>query len=98
MADSQVHAYISGSVQGVSFRYFAYHEALKLGLSGWVRNLRDGRVEAVFAGNRKSIEQMLDWCKEGPPAARVEAVDAEFENLSESWDGFHVRPTPSPAQ
>ena len=98
MADSQAHAYISGIVQGVSFRYFAYHEALKLGLSGWVRNLRDGRVEAVFVGDRAAIERMLDWCKEGPPAARVHAVDAEFENLSESLDGFHVRPTPSPTE
>jgi acylphosphatase len=72
MQTSQVHAVISGQVQGVSFRYFTYHEALKLGLKGWVRNLRDGRVEALFEGEQESIERVLAWCKLGPPAARVE--------------------------
>ena len=96
MDETQAHAFISGRVQGVSFRYYTYHEALKLGLSGWVRNLRDGRVEAVFAGEREAVEKILDWCKEGPPAARVDDVDAVMEDRTEDLDGFHVHPTPPP--
>jgi acylphosphatase len=93
MQTSQVHAVITGQVQGVSFRYFTYHEALKLGLKGWVRNLRDGRVEALFEGEQESIERVLGWCKLGPPAARVEEVQVEWQPPSGKLDAFRVRPT-----
>jgi acylphosphatase len=96
MADSRAHVYISGRVQGVSFRYYTYHEALKRGLRGWVRNLLDGRVEAVFEGEKESIDKVLEWTKSGPPAARVDSVDVEWEEPSDSLTGFNVRATAGP--
>ena len=96
MADSRAHAYISGSrVQGVSFRYYTYHEALKGGLHGWVRNLRDGRVEAVFEGERGAIEKVLKWSENGPPAAHVDRVEVEWDEPSDSLTGFKVLGTAS---
>lgn len=95
MAENRAHALISGRVQGVSFRYFTYHEALKHGLSGWVRNTSDGTVEAVFQGERSAIEEVLEWCKMGPPAASVDQVEVQWEDASEVLDGFKVRPTAS---
>lgn len=90
MADSRAHAYISGDVQGVSFRYYTYHEALKHGLRGWVRNLQDGRVEAVFEGEKANIEKVLAWSQNGPPAAQVDRVDVDWEKPSDSLTGFNV--------
>ena len=93
MGKSRAHAVISGRVQGVSFRYYAYHEALKHGLKGWVRNLSDGRVEALFEGDRQAIERVLAWCKLGPPAAQVDEVQVEWQDSSEQLEAFNVRPT-----
>jgi acylphosphatase len=64
-----------GRVQGVGYRAWAEYTALDLGLEGWVRNRRDGTVEALFAGSQEAVEAMLDACREGPPGARVEAID-----------------------
>lgn len=69
-----VEARITGRVQGVWFRAWTRDEALRLGLSGWVRNEPDGSVRALFAGPRQHVEAMLARCREGPPMARVEAV------------------------
>ncbi len=66
---------ISGRVQGVGYRAWAVTKATHLGLQGWVRNLKDGQVEAVFAGEQAMIEQMIEACKEGPDHARVEAIE-----------------------
>ena len=71
------HAVMRGRVQGVGYRAFVEDEALRLGLEGWVRNRRDGTVEAVFSGADDVIARMIDGCRRGPPAARVEAVDVE---------------------
>ena len=71
------HVVMRGRVQGVGYRAFVEHEALRLGLEGWVRNRRDGTVEAVFSGADDVVAAMIDACRRGPPAARVEAVDAE---------------------
>jgi acylphosphatase len=71
------HVVMRGRVQGVGYRAFVEHEALRLGLEGWVRNRRDGTVEAVFSGADDVVAVMIDACRRGPPAARVEAVDAE---------------------
>ncbi len=93
MADEnteRVHVYISGKVQGVSFRDATHDEAESLGLSGWVRNLQDGRVEAVFEGDTDSVRQMIDWCESGPSSADVEDVSVENEQ-SEGLSGFEVR-------
>ncbi len=79
-----VHVYISGTVQGVGYRYSTLEMAQHLGVKGWVRNLPDDRVEAVFEGEAVTIEQMLAWCRQGPPAARVRDVTI----VDESYQGL----------
>jgi len=69
------HIYVRGNVQGVGFRAFVEHHALQRGLEGWVRNRRDGSVEAVFAGPAKSVEGMIAACRVGPLSGRVDALD-----------------------
>jgi acylphosphatase len=66
---------IRGRVQGVGYRAFVEYEALKRGIEGWVRNRRDGAVEALFAGPRETVEAMIEACREGPFVARVDALD-----------------------
>lgn len=75
----RVHVIIYGRVQGVWFRAHTKEIADKLGIKGWVRNLPDGSVEAVFEGNEKSIEEMIKWCHQGPPLARVDRVEINYE-------------------
>jgi acylphosphatase len=70
---------VSGRVQGVFFRHSCAREAAAEGLRGSVRNLRDGRVEAVFQGPKPAVERLIDWCRTGPPAARVEQVTVSWE-------------------
>jgi len=70
----KVHLFVSGRVQGVGFLMFTKIKAENLGLSGWVRNLKDGRVEVVLVGPEEKIEEMLSWLKQGSPLARVEEV------------------------
>jgi len=69
-----VRAVIRGRVQGVWYRGWAVETAGALGLNGWIRNCRNGRVEAVFSGPREAVEAMLAQCRQGPPSARVVAV------------------------
>ena len=66
---------IRGRVQGVGYRAWAEVAALELGIQGWVRNSRDGSVEAVLAGSEEAVLTMIELCRDGPPGARVEAVD-----------------------
>ena len=66
---------IRGRVQGVGYRAWTEYMALDLGLEGWVRNRRDGTVEALFAGPQQDVEAMLEACRQGPPGARVAAID-----------------------
>ncbi|QYJ16993.1 Acylphosphatase [Rubrobacter xylanophilus DSM 9941] len=87
----RVHVYVSGRVQGVFFRDSTRERARRLGVSGWVRNLPDGRVEAVFEGESGDVDEMVRWCHEGPPHARVESVEVEEEPVSKSSEGFEVR-------
>jgi acylphosphatase len=74
-AESIRHVIIRGRVQGVGYRAWAEYEALKLGLGGFVRNRRDGTVEAVFAGPTAAVAAMIEACRQGPPGARVTAID-----------------------
>ncbi len=83
-------ALISGRVQGVFFRDSTRERAEALGLSGWVRNTPDGGVEAVFEGPEDRVAEMISWCEEGPPMARVQDVSTEQEN-PEGLTGFEVR-------
>jgi len=71
----RVHVSIEGRVQGVFFRASCVERASELGLAGWVRNALDGRVEAEFEGEPEAIEQMLTWCRVGPPLAHVERIE-----------------------
>jgi acylphosphatase len=93
MDQSKKHIRISGRVQGVGFRHFTRQTAQQLNLNGWVKNLPDGSVEAVLAGDLESMQQMLEELKKGPRMARVDdlSVDEESEALKESFDGFSVR-------
>jgi acylphosphatase len=81
---------ISGKVQGVGYRYSTVKEAQKLGLTGWVRNLTDGNVEAVFEGDKLIIEQMINWCYVGPKKSIVTEVKVETKEREFSQD-FEVR-------
>jgi acylphosphatase len=75
----RVHVWVSGRVQGVFFRATTVDEAAARGVAGWVRNGSDGRVEAVFEGEKSAVEAMIAWCRKGPPAARVSAVEVTWE-------------------
>jgi acylphosphatase len=75
----RAHLIISGRVQGVSFRWYTQQQAHRLDLSGWVRNLWDGGVEAVFEGEAQAVRQAISWCHSGPPSAWVESVQVEYE-------------------
>ena len=86
----RMRALVSGRVQGVFFRDSTQEKAEALGLSGWVRNLPDGRVEAVFEGSEDRVAEMISWCEEGPPMASVEEVSTEQEE-PEGLAGFEVR-------
>lgn len=75
----RVRVFVSGLVQGVGYRYSTVDRAKYLGLTGWVRNLPDGRVEAVFEGDKKTVESAIDWCRRGPAGAKVSDVSWEYE-------------------
>ena len=85
-----VRVLISGQVQGVGYRFWTVRQARNLGLKGWVRNLSDGRVEAVFSGDRRAVEQMVELCYQGPRAAVVKEVIMESSDV-EGICGFEVR-------
>lgn len=82
---------VSGRVQGVFFRDSTREKAGQLGLSGWVGNLPDGDVEAVFEGPAEKVSEAVDWCREGPSHASVEDVDTEYEPARGDLSGFEVR-------
>jgi acylphosphatase len=71
MVNVRAHVFINGRVQGVFFRQSTQLKAQSLGVKGWIRNLFDGRVEAVFEGDKSQVEILVDYCRHGPPAARV---------------------------
>lgn len=75
----RAHIYISGQVQGVFFRYETRRVAKELGVSGWVRNLPDGRVEVVAEGEEESVGKLIQFCRRGPPAAKVTNVEVKYE-------------------
>ena len=87
----RVHVKISGRVQGVAFRYRTQSQADSLGLKGWVRNLSDGRVEAVFEGELKKVEEMVAWCQRGPLGAHVTEVEIVREPYQGEYHHFAIR-------
>ena len=86
----RAHVWIAGRVQGVMFRAYTVDEASVRGVTGWVGNIPDGRVEAVFEGERAVVEAMIAWCRKGPPAARVSSVEVAWEEPT-GERGFEVR-------
>lgn len=86
----QAHVFISGKVQGVGYRYYTTKQAQTLKLNGWVKNLPDGRVEAVFEGKTLIVEKMIKWCYEGSPNAVVTDVAVQMK-ACEGLQGFQMR-------
>jgi acylphosphatase len=92
------HMVVRGRVQGIGYRAFVEHEALKRGIEGWARNRRDGSVEAVFAGPPDTVEAMIEACRKGPFAARIDTLD-QREGTADDLKGrrpgelFSVLPT-----
>lgn len=82
---------IRGIVQGVNFRYFTRRTALEHHLTGWVRNLPDGDVEAVFEGKESDVRRVIEWCHEGPSAARVDEILIDWEDCRGEFSDFEVR-------
>ena len=85
----RTHVFISGMVQGVGYRFSTFDKANQLGLNGWVRNISDGRVEAVFEGNKTAVEEMIRWCYKGPPGAVAKDVAVEYA-APEGIEGFEI--------
>ena len=91
MKASRVHMTISGRVQGVFYRATAEDAAHRLGLVGWVRNLPDGRVEAVAEGERDKLDAFIAECRQGPPYARVDDIELAWSEPTGEFDSFRMR-------
>jgi acylphosphatase len=87
---ARAHVFISGRVQGVNFRWYTQRKAQELGVTGWVRNLWDGRVEAVFEGEGKPVQRAVDWCHVGPPSAQVDRVEVNYEQPTGEFSRFRI--------
>ncbi|MFP4115966.1 MAG: acylphosphatase [Candidatus Aenigmatarchaeota archaeon] len=86
----RAHVFISGRVQGVTFRASTRRKAEELGVSGWVKNLSDGRVEAVFEGEKETVEEIVEWCHKGPSLAKVDGVEVGREE-PRGERGFRIK-------
>ncbi|HEX2923525.1 MAG TPA: acylphosphatase [Chloroflexota bacterium] len=91
MDQVRAHLYISGRVQGVGFRESTRRQAEMLGVTGWVRNTTDGRVEAVIEGEDSEVRRMVEWCRRGPAGAWVDRLDVNWETGTGEFDSFEVR-------
>lgn len=87
----KAHIFVSGLVQGVFFRANTVQKARELELKGWVKNLPDGRVEAIFEGEKKNVREMIEWAKRGPANARIDDFEADFEKYTGEFDNFEVK-------
>ena len=91
MVKVRAHVVISGGVQGVFFRQTTAYEAEKRGVTGWVRNLADGRVEAIFEGEEPNVKELVEYCRTGPRGARVTSVNVTWEPYTGEFETFEVR-------
>lgn len=87
---ARAHVFITGRVQGVNFRSHTRDQARQAGVEGWVRNLGDGRVEAVFEGRRAAVQRMVSWCYSGPMSAQVEQVEVAWEDPTNREGPFGI--------
>ena len=88
---ARAHVFVSGNVQGVFFRYEIRTKAIQHNVTGWVKNVRDGKVEAVFEGEKEDVEAMIAFCHRGPPSATVKGVDVLWEEPTGEFDRFRVQ-------
>jgi acylphosphatase len=88
---ARAHVFISGQVQGVFFRSETKYKADSQGVRGWVRNLPDGRVEAVFEGEEGAVKTLVEFCKHGPEGAKVTRVDLTWEEPAGTLAGFRIK-------
>lgn len=86
----RVHIIISGIVQGVNFRYYTRETARRLNLTGWVKNLPDGKVETIAEGDEKAIDEFIEWCRKGPKSARVESIEAKKGKYIGEFHDFKI--------
>lgn len=87
----RAHIFVQGMVQGVFFRVKTRQKAKVLGVTGWVKNLPDDRVEAVFEGEKEKVEQIIEWIKKGPLFSRVDDVKVDFEEYKGEFENFEIR-------
>jgi acylphosphatase len=87
----RIHLFISGRVQGVFFRAETQNQAQRLNLKGWVRNLRDGRVEVLLEGDEDNVNRMIAWCHKGPALSIIEKVDYIEELFKDEFDDFEIK-------
>jgi len=90
MEKARARVIVEGRVQGVFFRAHTQEMAYLLNLKGWVRNRRDGRVEALFEGEKAKVDQMIRWCHRGPSEARVTNVHVVWEDYAGEFEGFSI--------
>jgi acylphosphatase len=88
---ARVHIIVSGRVQGVLYRKGAQKKARELGITGWTHNRADGKVELVAEGEKQSVDQFTEWCKQGPRLAKVESCDTQFEEYKNEFPDFAIR-------
>jgi acylphosphatase len=86
----RAHIFLNGKVQGVFFRDYISREASKRTVTGWVRNMSDGRVEAIFEGKQENVHQLIDLCRNGPPQARVSKIDIYWEQYIGNFINFKI--------
>ncbi len=89
----RAHIIVSGRVQGVFFRMETRYEAMKRNITGWIRNTSEGRVEAIFEGERREVERLIDLCRRGPPDAQVTKIDVQWEKYTGVFTDFKIRRT-----
>lgn len=82
---------VHGIVQGVFFRASTREQALRIGVGGWVRNLPDGTVQALFEGEKKKVEEIVAWCHQGPPGGHVDSVDITWGKYQGEYTLFEIR-------
>lgn len=91
LSTARVHAVVSGRVQGVFFRSYTQERAYRWGLTGWVKNRSDGKVEAVFEGDEEKVKEMMEWCRKGPPGAHVTDLKVEWEEAKGEFTSFQIK-------
>jgi acylphosphatase len=91
MAKSRSKVIVKGIVQGVNFRYYTQRQAIRYNIAGWVWNLPDGSVAAVFEGEEQDVEAMVQWCRHGPPSAQVTELIVQPEEYQGEFSSFSIK-------